>query len=72
MEAQQVHFVITISSDRCQGHSRCCMLAPELFASDELGFSKIVGDGSVPEELLAKAELAVANCPESAITLNPA
>lgn len=63
---------ISISTERCQGHSRCCMLAPELFEADELGFSHVIGDGFVSDELLAKAHLAVANCPEAAITILPA
>jgi ferredoxin len=48
------------------------MLAPELFEADELGFSHVIGDGFVSDELLAKAHLAVANCPEAAITILPA
>lgn len=60
---------ITIVQELCQGHNRCCRVAPELFESDELGNARVKGDGSVTEELLAKAELAVANCPENAIRL---
>lgn len=45
------------------------MLAPELFESDDMGFGVVRGNGSVPAELLDKAKLAVANCPEFAVTL---
>ena len=61
---------VTINQELCQGHNRCCRVAPELFESDELGNARVKGDGSVTAELLAKAELAVANCPENAIRLN--
>jgi len=61
---------VTINQELCQGHNRCCRVAPELFESDELGNARVKGDGLVTEELLAKAELAIANCPENAICLN--
>lgn len=61
--------LISIDTNRCQGHCRCAMLAPELFTSDEYGFGQVRGDGRVPGEHIAKAELAIANCPESAIIL---
>ena len=60
---------VRVESDRCQGHNRCCSLAPELFEADELGNARVKGDGSVPAALEAKARLAVANCPEHAVRL---
>lgn len=60
---------VRIESGLCQGHNRCCSVAPELFESDELGNAKVRGDGSVPPALEAKAKLAVANCPEHAVRL---
>ena len=45
------------------------MLAPELFDSDDLGYGVVRGEGIVPDELLEKAKLAVANCPEFAIVM---
>lgn len=65
--ATSAHHIISINPDRCQGHSRCCQLAPELFDSDDLGYGVARGEGIVPPELLGKAKLAVANCPEFAI-----
>jgi ferredoxin len=58
-----------VDRDRCQGHARCAVLAPELFALDELGNSHEIGDGRVPPALAAKARLAQANCPELAVYL---
>ena len=66
---QSPSHIISINPDRCQGHSRCCMLAPELFDSDDLGYGLVRGEGIVPNELLDTAKLAVANCPEFAIVI---
>lgn len=61
---------VRVDGERCQGHNRCCAVAPELFEADELGNAKVRGDGSVPPALEAKAKLAVANCPEHAVRLS--
>lgn len=63
------HYRVSINIERCQGHSRCCSLAPELFESDDLGYGVVRGDGAVPDALLDKAKLAIVNCPEHAIVL---
>jgi ferredoxin len=42
---------------------------PELFQVDDLGIAKALNDGLVPEGLEAKADLAIANCPEFAISI---
>jgi ferredoxin len=60
---------VRVDGERCQGHNRCCAVAPELFEPDELGNAKVKGDGAVPPALEAKAKLAVANCPEHAVRL---
>ena len=61
---------VRIDAERCQGHNRCCSIAPELFEADELGNAKVKGDGAVPAALELKAKLAVANCPEHAVRLS--
>ena len=61
---------VRVESERCQGHNRCCSLAPELFEADELGNARVKGDGVVATALEAKARLAVANCPEHAVRLS--
>jgi ferredoxin len=58
---------VKVDRERCQGHARCYALAPELFAVDELGNAREIGDGCVPSALADKADLARANCPELAI-----
>jgi ferredoxin len=59
---------IAVDPDKCQGHARCYALAPELFDVDDYGQSTVKIDGEVPAELEAKARLAIANCPEFAIS----
>ena len=61
---------VRIESERCQGHNRCCAVAPELFEADDMGNARVKGDGSVAPALEAKAKLAMANCPEHAIQLS--
>ncbi len=58
-----------IDADACTGHGRCYVLAPEVFEPDDEGHSVGLVD-DIPDELLDKARLAVANCPESAITIS--
>lgn len=60
---------VRVESELCQGHNRCCSIAPELFEADELGNARVRGDGKVAPALEAKARLAVANCPEHAVRL---
>jgi ferredoxin len=60
---------VRVESELCQGHNRCCSIAPELFEADELGNALVRGDGVVAPALEAKARLAVANCPEHAVRL---
>jgi ferredoxin len=67
-EGQSVR--VHVDSERCQGHNRCHALAPELFEIDEYGYSSELNEGLVPEELEEKAHLAVANCPEYAISIS--
>ena len=61
---------VRIDSERCQGHNRCCAVAPELFEADDMGNARVKGDGSVAPALEGKAKLAMANCPEHAIRMS--
>ena len=62
-------FRVHVDPDKCQGHNRCYRVSPDLFELDDLGMSSEVGTGLVPADLLSLARLAVANCPEHAISL---
>jgi ferredoxin len=59
---------LKIDTEACTGHGRCYVLAPEVFEPDDEGHSVALVD-DIPDALLDKAQLAVANCPESAISI---
>ena len=60
---------IHIDQEKCQGHGRCYVLAPELVEADDIGNGRELGDGSVAPEHEAAARKAEANCPERAVIL---
>lgn len=60
---------VQVDTELCQGHNRCYALAPELFDVDDFGSAVVIGDGAVAPDLEAQARLAVANCPEYAISI---
>jgi ferredoxin len=65
-------FRVHVDPDKCQGHNRCYSVSPDLFELDDLGMSSEAGTGLVPAGLVSLARLAVANCPEHAISLTEA
>lgn len=67
-QAMSVH----VDPDKCQGHNRCKLIAPNLFVLDGMGQAHEAGDGVVPPGQLAAAQLARANCPEFAVSLRRA
>ena len=60
---------VRVNRKRCQGHARCVVLAPELFAVDGFGEAHEIADGWVSSGFEDKAWLAKANCPELAIDI---
>lgn len=60
---------VQIDTRRCQGHGRCCDLAPGLFGDDDEGYGTVLGDGAVPPGREHEARLAALNCPEHAIAV---
>ena len=60
---------VQIDSEKCQGHNRCYAIAPDLFDVDEYGNALVRNDGEVPADAEDRARLAVANCPEYAISI---
>lgn len=60
---------VRVDEALCQGHGRCYAVATELFEPDDIGNGHPVGDGAVATDQRSIAELAVANCPEKAITI---
>ncbi len=59
---------LLLDAERCQGHGRCYMLAPDLFDADEVGHCVLLVD-EVPAALEADARNGVDNCPEQALSL---
>jgi ferredoxin len=60
---------VRVDPERCQGHGRCYATAADVFWADDIGNGHEVGDGTVPAALEHETRLAVANCPERAITI---
>jgi ferredoxin len=60
---------VHVDPERCEGHGRCYATAPNVFEADDIGNGHERGHGRVAPEFERQARLAVANCPEKAITL---
>ncbi len=57
---------VEVDHDRCEGHGKCEMSAPEVFELRDDDLSYVLVD-DVPEELRAKVERAIKLCPRQAI-----
>ena len=60
---------IRVDAEKCEGHSRCYSLAPELVDVDDLGNAFELNNGVVPAGMEEKAQLIIDNCPEFAIAV---
>jgi ferredoxin len=60
---------VTVDAERCRGHARCALIAPDVFDIDDEGYSTVLC-AVVPTELEEKARRAATNCPEGAITVD--
>lgn len=62
---------VRIDTDRCQGHTVCNMIAPDVFdLDDDDGHAVIVtaiAGSDVPADLIESVNRAARNCPELAI-----
>ena len=65
-----IEITVRVEADKCQGHARCSALAPELFQLDEFGHAQQPLGICARPELIEKAYIARANCPEEAIVIN--
>ena len=60
---------VSVDANRCQGHTLCNRVAPELFQlREEDGHAEVV-TADVPRELEEKARKAMRGCPEQAISI---
>lgn len=71
METTPTRLKVDIDAEACEGHGRCYMLAPTVFAPDDDGHGTVIVSVVDTPELAAAAELAMRNCPESAIHISP-
>lgn len=60
---------VSLDSSLCEGHGRCYLLSPDVFSADAEGNGEVVTEELTTDALVAAAELAAMNCPESAITI---
>lgn len=60
---------VRVDSQRCQGHTLCAMIAPEVFQLDDVdGHSSPISE-DVPPEQEEQVREAVHSCPEQAISV---
>lgn len=61
---------VRVDSQRCQGHTLCAMIAPEVFQLDDVdGHSSPISE-DVPPGKEEQAQEAAQSCPERAISLS--
>ena len=61
---------VHVDPEKCQGHNRCYAIAPEFFDVDDLGQClRAATTASCPRAWRARRAMAVANCPEFAISI---
>ncbi|WP_202349585.1 ferredoxin [Mycobacterium paraintracellulare] len=61
---------LTVDQNRCQGHTMCHMLAPQLFVLSEADGHASAAVDEIPEEFNHLAQMAADSCPEQAITID--
>jgi ferredoxin len=59
---------IRLEPERCTGHGRCYVLAPEVFDEDEQGRC-VLKLATVPSKLREQARTGVESCPEHALAI---
>ena len=59
---------IKVDRDRCQGHNRCVVLAPDLMKADDEGFADVIRPPESEEEVQLARRI-VRSCPERALKL---
>ena len=59
---------VHLDRQRCQGHGRCYVLAPQVYGCDDDGYGFVISE-LVPPELEETARRGADNCPEDAISV---
>ena len=60
---------LVIDPEKCCGQGRCFDIVPELVEPDELGYAATIGEAGITADLERRAQQAVANCPERAVSI---
>lgn len=58
---------VRVESARCQGHTLCAMIAPEVFELDDIDGHAHATNEQVPSEYRQQVRDAARSCPEQAI-----
>ncbi len=66
---EQASLRVAVDRERCQGHGRCYVLAPEVFEPDDDGYGYVISS-EIPPALHDAARKGAGNCPEDAITIS--
>ncbi|RSN63947.1 ferredoxin [Actinomadura sp. WAC 06369] len=61
---------VRVDSERCQGHTLCAMIAPEIFELRDVDGHSCVVREDVPADQEAQVIEAVNSCPERAISVD--
>ncbi|MEE3849467.1 ferredoxin [Gordonia sp. LSe1-13] len=61
---------VHVDPDRCQGHTLCAMIAPEVFELDDMDGHATPVSEEVPVGFEDKVREAVRSCPEQAISVS--
>lgn len=61
---------VRVDQDRCQGHTLCAMIAPEMFVLSDIDGSSSPVTEVVPAEQEALVREAAQSCPEQAILID--
>jgi ferredoxin len=70
MARKEISVKVQVDSERCQGHTLCAMIAPNVFQLDEIDGHSSVIDENVPADQEGLVMEAVRSCPERAISIS--
>ena len=60
---------VSVDRDRCQGHGRCLLEAPDVFDVTDIGKVELLTE-EIDDNQVAEVQGAVTSCPERVITLH--
>ncbi|GAY17284.1 ferredoxin [Mycobacterium sp. shizuoka-1] len=60
---------VRVDQERCQGHTLCAMIAPEMFVLSDIDGSSSAATEMVPADQVELVREAVQSCPEQAIVI---